>query len=70
MEKTNLKSYGDGELSLMVMNDYHLYQIFVSAVYMEKFQYIVDEIDEFFEYTDAQLQDLEDTFEDEKNEDY
>ena len=70
MEKVNLKSYGDGELSLQVMNDYHLYQIFVSAVYMEKFQYIVDEIDEFFEYTDAQLQDLEDTFEDEKNEDY
>lgn len=70
MEKTNLKSYGDGKLSLMVMNDYHLYQIFVSAVYMEKFQYIKDEIDEFYEYTDAQLQDLEDTFEDEKNEDY
>lgn len=68
MEKTNLKSYGDRELSLMVMNDYHLYQIFVSAVYMEKFQYIKDEIDGYFEYTDAQLQDLEQTFEDEKNE--
>jgi len=68
MEKTNLKSYGDGELSLQVMNDYHLYQIFISAVYMEKFQYIHDEIDEFFEYTDAQLQDLEQTFEDEKDE--
>jgi len=68
MKKVDLKNYGDGELSLMVMNDYHLYQIFVSAVYMEKFQYIKDEVDMFFEYTDAQLQDLEQTFEDEKNE--
>lgn len=68
MKKVDLKNYGDGELSLMVMNDYHLYQIFISAVYMEKFQYIKDEIDEFYEYTNAQLQDLEQTFEDEKNE--
>ena len=68
MEKVDLRGYGDGELSLQVMNDYHLYQIFISAVYMEKFQYIHDEIDEFFEYTDAQLQDLEQTFEDEKDE--
>jgi len=68
MEKVDLRNYGNGELSLQVMNDYHLYQIFVSAVYMEKFQYIKDEIDEFFEYTEEQLQDLEDTFDNEKDE--
>ena len=68
MEKVDLRGYGDEELSLQVMNDYHLYQIFVSAVYMEKFQYIHDEVDEFFEYTEEQLQDLEDTFDNEKDE--
>jgi hypothetical protein len=68
MEKVDLRNYGDEELSLQVMNDYHLYQIFISAVYMEKFQYIKDEIDEFFEYTEEQLQDLEDTFDNEKDE--
>ena len=56
----NLKEYGDGELSLIVMND--------EGLYNERHHLTVDYLEELgYQFTDAQWADLLECLEDEEN---
>lgn len=59
MQKTDLTEYSDDELSLMVFNDEYLYNL------RDKWDSLKSTIDEFFTYTDNQLETLvDDIFDD------
>jgi len=65
---TDIRDYSDQELSLLFLNDEGLYRELMRAVRREKFDIIKDICDEYFVYSDDQLQDLKDTFNDELKE--
>jgi hypothetical protein len=65
---TDIRHYSDQELSLLFLNDEGLYRELMRAVRREKFDIIKDICDEYFVYSDDQLQDLKDTFNDELKE--
>lgn len=67
--KTDLTAYGDGELGMNFQNDEALYEVWIMAVRRNDFSMVKDAADEYFEYTDAQLEDLKNDFNDEVNED-
>lgn len=63
MEKTNITMYSDEELSLIVLNDEHLYNVFMKSVRRENFNYIIEEVEEMFTFTDEQKEDLREVWE-------
>lgn len=63
MEKQDITGYSDQELSLLVNNDKGLYNEKMRAVRRDNFSMLIDWIDEFFIYTDEQLEDLKADFE-------
>lgn len=60
-EKQDLREYSDNELSLIVFNDEYLYR-------MRHKEYLFEELDEFFLYTQDQLDTLKQDLEDDANE--
>lgn len=68
MEKQDLTMYGDGELSLLVLNDEPLYRVFMTSVRMERFSFILDHVSDLFTFTQEQEDDLRETWEEEVNE--
>jgi hypothetical protein len=66
MKKQDLTTYGDQELSLLVMNEEPLYKVMMASVRMGKFDYILDHVSELFTFTDQQEGDLRLTWEDEE----
>lgn len=61
--KQDITHYSDQELSLQVNNDEGLYNEKMRAVRRDNFGMLKDWIDEFFTYTEAQLEDLKEDFE-------
>lgn len=57
--KQNLTQYGDGELSLLFLNDQGLYNVFMSAVRRKDFGIVKDLADEMYIYTPEQIDELE-----------
>lgn len=68
MEKQDLTMYGDGELSLLVMNDEPLYKVFMRSVELERFNFILDHVNDLFTFTQDQEDDLRETWDDEVEE--
>ena len=62
---TDIRHYSDQELSLLFLNDEGLYREFRRAVRRADFTIIRELCDEIFDYTQDQLDDLVDTFNDE-----
>lgn len=62
---TDIRHYSDQELSLLFLNDEGLYAEFMRAVRRADFTIIRELCDEIFDYTQDQLDDLVDTFNDE-----
>lgn len=62
---TDIKHYSDQELSLMFLNDEVLYKELMRAVRRADFTIVKELCDEYFIYTEDQLEDLIDTFNDE-----
>lgn len=62
---TDIRHYSDQELSLLFLNDEGLYREFMRAVRRADFTIIRELCDEIFDYTQDQLDDLVDTFNDE-----
>lgn len=62
---TDITHYSDQELSLMFLNDEVLYKELMRAVRRNDFTIIKEICDELFIYTEDQLEDLIDTFNDE-----
>jgi len=62
---TDITHYSDQELSLMFLNDEVLYKELMRAVKRDDFTIIKEICDEYFIYTEDQLEDLIDTFNDE-----
>ena len=62
---TDIRHYSDQELSLLFLNDEGLYTEFRRAVRRADFTIIRELCDEIFDYTQDQLDDLVDTFNDE-----
>lgn len=61
----DIRHYSDQELSLLFLNDEGLYTEFMRAVRRADFTVIRELCDEIFDYTQDQLDDLVDTFNDE-----
>lgn len=61
----DITHYSDQELSLMFLNDEVLYKELMRAVRRNDFTILKEVCDEFFIYTEDQLEDLIDTFNDE-----
>lgn len=67
--RTDLRQYSDAELSLVVMNDEPLYKMVRRAAYrMWSNQIVIDQLDELFLYTPAQLEDFLETLDAEREE--
>jgi hypothetical protein len=64
-DKYDVSMYSDEELSLIFLNEEYYYNQLRSASRREDFSIIESICDSDFIYTDAQLNDLEDTFEEE-----
>lgn len=64
---TDIKHYSDGELSLLFLNDESLYNEFMRAVRRNDFTIVKELCDEYFIYTEDQLEDLKETFNNELN---
>lgn len=62
MKKQDLTMYGDGELSLLVLNDEPLYKVFMRSVELERFNFILDHVDDLFTFTQDQEDDLRETW--------
>jgi len=62
---TDITHYSDQELSLMFLNDEFLYRELMRAVRRNDFTIIKELCDEYFIYSEDQLEDLIDTFNDE-----
>jgi len=62
---TNIIHYSDQELSLLFLNDEVLYKELMRAVRRTDFTIVKELCDELFIYTEDQLEDLADTFNDE-----
>ena len=64
---TDCTEYGEQELSLMVMNEEYCYNDLQKAIgYCLTFkEYVINCIDTLFIYTDEQLEDLEQTYNEE-----
>ena len=62
---TDIRNYSDQELSLLFLNDEGLYKDFMRAVRRADFTIIKQLCDEIFDYTEDQLDDLVDAFNDE-----
>lgn len=60
MDKQDLREYSDGELSLIVYNDEHLYR-------MRNNSQFLGYINDHFLFTDEQLEELEKDLEDEND---
>lgn len=61
----DITNYSNQELSLLFLNDEPLYKELMRAVRRNDFTIIKEICDEFFIYTEDQLEDLIDTFNDE-----
>ena len=61
----DITHYSDQELSLMFLNDEVVYKELMRAVRQNDFTLIKEICDELFIYTEDQLEDLIDTFNDE-----
>lgn len=61
----DITHYSDQELSLMFLNDEFLYRELMRAVRQNDFTIIKQVCDEYFIYSEDQLEDLIDTFNDE-----
>ena len=59
---TDITHYSDQELSLLFLNDEPLYKELMRAVRQNDFTIIKEICDEYFIYTEDQLEDLIDTF--------
>ena len=66
--KTDITEYSNEELSLYFMNDEGLYNNLQFAVRRDNFKYLESIADELFIYSDEQLDDLKNTFDEELNE--
>lgn len=67
--RTDLRQYGDAELSLVVMNDESLYLMVRRAVRrMWSDQIVLDQLDELFIYNDDQRTDFIETLDAEREE--
>jgi hypothetical protein len=62
VNKTDITMYGDGELSLIVMNDESLYRDIQFAARRENWGGFRNIIEEYFIFTPEQLDDLKETF--------
>jgi hypothetical protein len=62
---TDIRHYSDQELSLLFLNDEGLYKELMRAVRRTDFTIVKELCDELFIYTEDQLEDLADTFNDE-----
>lgn len=62
---TDITHYSDQELSLLFLNDEVLYKELMRAVRRTDFTIVKELCDELFIYTEDQLEDLADTFNDE-----
>jgi hypothetical protein len=61
----DIKHYSDQELSLMFLNDEFLYRELMRAIRRADFTIVKELCDEYFIYSEDQLEDLIDTFNDE-----
>ena len=61
----DISHYSDQELSLMFLNDEFLYRELMRAVRRNDFTIVKELCDEYFIYSEDQLEDLIDTFNDE-----
>jgi hypothetical protein len=68
MEKQDITTYSDRELSLLVLNDGFFYRALVVAARTENFNYLLDKVKDHFIFTDEQEEDLRETWEDEVEE--
>lgn len=62
MEKQDLTTYCELELSLLVMNTESLYKVFMTSVRMGNFSFILDHVSDMFTFTKEQEDDLRDTW--------
>jgi hypothetical protein len=68
MKRQDLTNYSDNELSLLFENNEGLYQDLIYWSRRENFQAVKEIAELYFIFTEAQLNDLQDTFETEVNE--
>ena len=61
----DIRHYSDRELSLLFLNDESLYKELMRAVRRTDFTIVKQMCDEFYIYSEEQLEDLADTFNDE-----
>ena len=61
----DITHYSDQELSLMFLNDEFLYRELMRAIRRADFTIVKELCDEYFIYSEDQLEDLIDTFNDE-----
>jgi len=66
--KTDITMYGDSELSLLFLNEEPLYRDLCACVKRGLFEYLEEIVRDNFIYTPEQLDDLRETFEQEKYE--
>ena len=59
---TDITHYSDQELSLLFLNDETLYKDLMRAVRREDFSIIEETANEFFIFTEEQIEDLKETF--------
>lgn len=64
-KQTDLAGYGNEELSFYFLNEEPLYKVLVNS---RTFKEVKDVADFYFEYTESQLKDLEETWKLEQNE--
>lgn len=62
MEKTIITQYSDSELSLLFNNEEGLYNDYMRAVRRNDFSIVKELCDELYEYTEEQLDELENSF--------
>jgi hypothetical protein len=65
MDKQDITTYSDRELSLLVLNDGFFYRALVIAARTENFNYLLDKVKDHFIFTDEQEEDLRETWEEE-----
>lgn len=65
---TDITHYSDQELSLLFLNEEELYRELMRAVRRNDFNIVKDLCDDYFVYSEDQLEDLRDTFNNELEE--
>lgn len=68
IQKQDIRHHSDSELTDIVINDETFYLLLRSCVKRDRFEELKEEIDRYYIYSDEQLNDLQETFNDEYSE--